>query len=504
MSYNIVGYARVSSREQAENCHALEQQIDRLKSAGADYVLHDVESGANPDRPDFNQLMQLVADKQINTVIATRWDRLTRNETIYIQLKEIFQRSLVKIKLLDQGDVDFETASGMLNSDLQVIFAVHERRMLKERVSRGFEYKRKRKSAWGRQPWGYKSEDERYVIDKTPLICLLEQRPDNYQEFSDLANKSSLLIDGISKGEIAREAIEYFLKVRKPNDVLRYLNEKYGISLKFKTNLIFTPELLFWRSGQSFMDWIKNPVLRGHTAYNKYEQKNERKRGNQKPPEEWEVHENTHPGQVILSEEEYSEVLAIIKHNHRTMGNLETRSQLTGLVICGECGTKCVSKVNNKYRYYGCRNAGVGCHNKKNIRVDIMEKTLFEVISEKARNFINIDVDKNIQKNNEDSPEVIKLKEQIANLDKMLVENYSDILKKAKDDLEQEIIKKNNYLETDNFQKATIEEILSYPYLTHLGFWYCLNIKERELIYSKLIRRIVVINGEIDKIEFNL
>lgn len=171
--YHIVGYARVSSREQAENCHALDQQIDRLKSAGAEHILSDVESGANSERPQFNKLIQLVEDKQVSIVTATRWDRLTRSEAIYIQLKNLFQRSSVKINLLDQGEVDFETASGMLNADLQAIFAVHERRMLKERVKKGFEYRRKKKAAWGRQPWGYTiSDNDQYIIDTNPIICL--------------------------------------------------------------------------------------------------------------------------------------------------------------------------------------------------------------------------------------------------------------------------------------------------------------------------------------------
>ena len=40
---DIVGYARVSTQDQAENSHALEQQIARLKSAGAQKGYFDVE-----------------------------------------------------------------------------------------------------------------------------------------------------------------------------------------------------------------------------------------------------------------------------------------------------------------------------------------------------------------------------------------------------------------------------------------------------------------------------
>lgn len=503
--YNIVGYARVSSREQAENCHALEQQIDRLESAGAEYVFVDVESGANPERLNYNKLIQLVENGAIEMVIATRWDRLTRNESVYLQLKNLFQYSAVKLKLLDQGEVDLNSAFGELSADLQALFAVHERRMLKERVSRGFEYKRKKKSAWGRQPWGYKSENEKYVIDRFRIICLLSQRPSNYQELFDLPDNSSLLVQGISKGEIAREAIEFFLQVRKGRDVLRYLYEKYGVSGKAKNNdLLLTSQLLFWRSGQSFCEWIKNPVLRGHTAYNKYEPRNGQKRGNQKPPEEWEIHENTHSDQRILSDEEYCEVVTIIEQNRRTMGAMETRSQLTGLIICGECGGKCVNKNNQKYRYYGCRNSGIGCSNKKQIRLDFLEAKLFDFIIEKAHQFNGVDSTFKIKENPEDSPVIIKLKEQKQNLEKILQDHYNLTIKKAIDDLDLQIKKQIIHSEVDDFSLSSAEEVLAYPYLTHLGFWYCLNTQERELIYHKLIKQIVVVDGEVTIIELKV
>ncbi|WP_026103896.1 recombinase family protein, partial [Kamptonema formosum] len=51
----------------------------------------------------------------------------------------------VKLKLLDQGEVDLSTASGELSADLQALFAAHERRQLRERIKRGHEYRRVKK-----------------------------------------------------------------------------------------------------------------------------------------------------------------------------------------------------------------------------------------------------------------------------------------------------------------------------------------------------------------------
>ncbi|MEM6838822.1 MAG: recombinase family protein [Cyanobacteria bacterium P01_C01_bin.120] len=60
---SIVGYCRVSSREQSNNSSALEQQIAYVREAGAEEVLIDVESGRSgreDDRTEFQKLMKLV------------------------------------------------------------------------------------------------------------------------------------------------------------------------------------------------------------------------------------------------------------------------------------------------------------------------------------------------------------------------------------------------------------------------------------------------------------
>jgi predicted site-specific integrase-resolvase len=56
----VVGYARVSSREQAINSSALDQQIARLRGAGAEFIISDVESargGKEGSRDGYQQLI---------------------------------------------------------------------------------------------------------------------------------------------------------------------------------------------------------------------------------------------------------------------------------------------------------------------------------------------------------------------------------------------------------------------------------------------------------------
>jgi hypothetical protein len=65
----ILRYARVSTREQALNSHALEQQEARLKEAGAMKILTDVQSGRKNDRIQLKKLTKLIEAGEVKKII---------------------------------------------------------------------------------------------------------------------------------------------------------------------------------------------------------------------------------------------------------------------------------------------------------------------------------------------------------------------------------------------------------------------------------------------------
>ena len=490
-----IGYARVSTREQSENHNALQQQESRLSQAGAEKIYTDVESGANNDRPQFNEVLKLARKGKIKTIIATRWDRLTRNEILYLELKELLRCYDITLKLLDQGEVDLKTASGELSADMQAIFAVHERRMIRERVQRGMQYRRDQKKAWMRQPFSYMIKDDKYALDTRPIVCSLEDKPDNYRDLASEPDHSPLLA-GVSKSEIAREAIDYFLKVRRPRQVLKYLYQKYGAQRKTNTNLVLTEELLFWSAGQNFSNWLENPVLRGHTAYCKY-----KKQGGPKPSEDWEMHRDTHPDQRLITEEEWQEILHLKKSNSRKLGTNGAKFYLTGLIFCSQCGYKCILKRNPKYGYYGCRNSSIGCTNKKCLRLEKINEAIIAKLFSRA---LEIDSQQDLSVISAESPELVALQKQLAGLEKLLEIQPTDALKRAKHELVKQIEDLSNNSEQEDFVKATALEILSYPYAKHLGFWYTLSPKEREIVYHKVIERIEIQEGKVVSVKLKI
>lgn len=491
----VVGYGRVSSNEQALNQNALKQQLDRLKTDGVDKILCDVESGADDSRKNFVHLMDEIRSGRVAKIKATRWDRLMRSEEAYLALKGVLQEYGVQLYLLDQGMVDLETASGLLSADMNAIFAVHERRMLKERVQSGQAFRRKNKEAWSRQPFGYTTENKKYVLDDYPIVCLISRRPENYQELCLETDLSKL--PGISRSQIARESIEMVLVLRKPRSVLRKQYAEYGIPRKTHTNAVLSDELLLWSLGSSFTDWIKNPVLRGHTAYQKY-----KKTGGQKPESEWEVNENTHPDQRLISDQEYDEILSILASNAKKVGTPGATFYLTGLVYCQECGQRCVLKRGPSYRYYGCRHSGMGCSNKKNVRVEKLDEAVIQACFERAVAFV-ASSDATDQED-VNAKEVAELKRQLQGIEDLLKISPNPVLQQALRDLFQQIEVKVNPTRAIAFDQATAENLIQHPQSRDLAFWYTLTEDDRNIIYEKLVDRITIQDGQVTAVKLNV
>lgn len=510
-----IGYARVSTREQAENHHALNQQIDRLKQAGVETVYHDIESGDSSERPNFLLILNLVRQGIVSSIVATRWDRLTRNESIYLELKKILTSHNVELNLLDQGPVDLLTASGELSADMQALIAVHERRMLKERVNRGFDYRRKRLAASARAPWGYTTKEDKYVLNRKPIVCLLQERPENYLELYEEPDNSPRL-SGISKADIANESITLFKIHRKPRKVVSILNEKYGVeikssfskshseqnslssksSLKF-INPVLSEELLFWISGDNFRTWLINPVLRGHTVYKKTD-KNRKK----KSPKDWEWHYNTHPNEKLLSDEEFVEIEAILKANSRKVAASGKTCFLTGLIFCNNCLRKCILKRGSGYSYYGCRQSALGCNNRGCVRLEKIDQAIIHALFDKALSLGELtksEVQIHVQ-----SPELVKLKQDLLGLEQLPGLESNQTLKQAKNDLIKQIKSLENQAKLFNFETATALEVLQHTQARKLPFWYTLTEEEREIIYEKLVRKVFVLGEEVIDIELNV
>ena len=390
----VIGYARVSSPEQADDSQALEQQIARLKEAGATEILADVESGSKDNRVEYQRLISLVLDGAIDEVVFTRIDRLTRSLAQLGKFIEMFENSGVNLRIIDQ-QLDLRTPTGKLMARLLGSVAEWETDLLSERVRHGKQYRIQKQQANESCPWGYVTLNKRYQLDQRPATPPPEENKPAFaeEEWSQiLENYADRTV-----AEIARDCADIFFKERSLQAAVRHISQKYGavkqpdIKRRKKTETTvpcWTPSGL--------RQWLTNSVLCGHSQYNLWATT----RKNQKPkrnPEKRILAKDTHPDQRLLSEEEAAEIRHILATNLNMGGSNFNRAAksgdiyrpyayLSGLVYCYECGAKCTSKSSGqKYHYFVCRHVGAGCRNKGSAEKAKIEQSLVGRLVVKSR-----------------------------------------------------------------------------------------------------------------------
>jgi site-specific DNA recombinase len=501
-----VGYARVSTREQAVNSHALEQQIARLKQAGAELIIHDIQSGKKDDRSGLLRALQIIENGEVSELILTRIDRLGRRVPIIRKCVDTFQNHNVTLRVLDQN-VGLGDASGRLMLNLLASFAEMEVDQLSERIQHGNRHRRDKHLACGCAPFGYTVIEEQYALDHSLFLCLLADRPVNYRELDQLEVSQ---LPGLSLAQLASDCIALFYKARNANRAVSLITEKYGIKhSKSKKN---GNDKIFHWTPSGFKRWLTNPVLQGHTAYLKRRNKPDGRRVHL-PPEEWQIVQDTHPCHRLITDEQASQIRQILDFNaaHRGAGILTKSSDsptvfreftyLRDLVFCAECGSKAVTKTRHAkdgskiYYYYACRYARKGCENLKGTSKPYIESELIKFflqqcgVIELDPNTIDIALSQNTEK-------LQQLKADLEKLEKMRWQ--SPDLERVKQDLRQQMQDELNPFSQRALERKTAQEIIQAG--NNLVVWNLLTADEKVAIIPRLVERITVANGQVKSI----
>ena len=94
------GYIRVSTNEQEDDSLSLDRQKSAVEAAGATVIFKDVDPGSKDDRKALQELMQRVHAGEIDEVIVSRIDRLTRSLRQLLDLISEFETlDLLQIRL---------------------------------------------------------------------------------------------------------------------------------------------------------------------------------------------------------------------------------------------------------------------------------------------------------------------------------------------------------------------------------------------------------------------
>lgn len=479
----IIGYCRVSSREQAENSHALEQQEARIRGL-VDDIVSDVESGSSDTRPNFQKLWGMIDDGLVSEVIVTRLDRLTRSLPMLRKFLDHCQAHQVALKALDDN-IDTHTAMGKFHINMLGALAEMEVDRLSERVKHGWQHFRDSQRAF-QPPFGYIKVDEKLQLDHEPFLCLLDGQVK-------------------SRAMLARECVEAFLEARSARLALREINTKYGIrtfahqSQQGIKKGGRVAQQMFRFSVGGFIRYLRNPVLQGHICY--FPKSKDRQ-----------IVYNTHPDQKLISEEEARQIESILNDNRqrRGYGSTAPKYPLAGLVFCQECRSACYSQkacmnyhrakrlgIPKVHRYYfQCKNwRDRSCSNKTTVRQDDVEAVVIEALSQRAKK-----VSQTLETPKQEEPvEIKELQEQLKQLQQ--IPNPNSAITSAIADLQAQIhqLKTQSGLETDQAEseRASLKETFSDPVFWDTYLKTKLSPEEVREVYRRYVDRVLINDGEI-------
>ena len=471
----IVGYARVSSREQAEENNALEYQIARLIGAGATEIIKDVETGSSNSRPGFVSLLDLIKTNSVQEVVVTRIDRLSRKLKTVIELRDIFESSSCNLRALD-NNIDLSTPTGKFHFSLLGSLAEKEVDELSFRIKKGIEARRKVKRV-STAPLGYKIVDGKLQLNTDPVLCSIASG----QELSYL--------------DLAKDAIASFLEKQSLSGGAKAYNLKYGLQ-RFGAAYGQHKQgrLLGWTT-QGFKNFLYSPVLRGHTYFPKYK----------------EIYYDTHD--AILSEQQYVEIVQIVSHNKTIKGyGARKKKPLTGLVICANCGRNCGYRsakrtdkngITYDYAYYRClRSDGGNCNSKDSTRIEIIEKTLIATLTQKAHEIATL-VQNNVAATSLDSPDDLEISTLVQQLEGLKKLGYNPAIEQSKREIERQI---SNLRKAKLFKSSTEQNsyqllnlILSIP-----DFWRSQKDEDLWRVYHTLVDYISIQNRQVTEVKLKL
>ena len=298
----IALYARVSTAsEEQEN--ALAQQLDRLRAAAAGHEtveFIDVISGSKQDRPELDRLMEACYAGQVDRVICTRLDRMSRTMAHGAELLTYFSAADTPSLWALDDSLDLATVSGRMCALMIIAWAQAEVERLRERVTHGCAYRRKRHMPMGpKAPFGYRFNKERTNYELDPVAA-----------------------------DVAREVIADFIEHGELRSILRKVQQHDPCP---------------WTSATGLRGWLLNPTIAGYRVYGHDESYRDKKGRPCKRRLRAGVYQtmvpNCHP--ALISEADFAKVRAKCEeHRNRQRSGLVRGyvRELTKLVMCSHCG----------------------------------------------------------------------------------------------------------------------------------------------------------------------
>jgi DNA invertase Pin-like site-specific DNA recombinase len=195
------GYIRVSTLEQH-----VERQVAELLAVGVDqdFLYIDKASGKDTNRPQFQELMKTIRQK--DELVVSSLDRLGRNyDDILVTVKDLRSRG-VKLTILDASFLNFNTGNPTLDKAMFDMFlsllsyiSQNEREKILERQRAGIEQAKLRGVYKGQPPRYCANAKGKDLAVYQKVVSLIEQ---------GVPKTRIAAITGISRGTVYKIARE--------------------------------------------------------------------------------------------------------------------------------------------------------------------------------------------------------------------------------------------------------------------------------------------------------
>ncbi len=284
------------------------------------FYIDDGHSGANFQRPGFQQMMADMENGEIGIIITKDLSRLGRNQLhtgLYIE--ERFPMFGVRyIAINDNVDTDSSESNELM--PFKNLFNEWYVRDSSRKVRAVLRAKAERGERIGsRAPYGYckdENDSKKLVIDEDAATIV--------------RRIFAMCAAGTGPMRIAKE-----LQAEQILCPTAYVYYKYGIT---HTGLNLD-EPYRW-SGDTIRTILENEVYLGNTINMRYSTKSYKdKRRIEHPREECLVFENTHPALVTR---DIWDIVQRVRQNKRRRNNFDEQDKYSGLLVCADCGNTMV------------------------------------------------------------------------------------------------------------------------------------------------------------------
>ncbi len=365
-------------------------------------------SGKNTKRPQFQQMMKAAKDRKISGIVCYRLDRISRNVGDFSLLIDELNDYNISFDSINEK---FDTSTPMGKAMMYIcsIFAQLERETITERIKDNM-HELAKTGRWlgGTTPTGYKSEKivDRVNIDGKDITAYkLDIIPEEAEiiklifskfiEYNSLTKTETFFLQNNIKTKNGKTFTRFTIKSILTNPVYMIADEDAWNHFKNLGVEIYAEKEAF-------------DGIHGLMGYNKTIQKSG-KSNVIRSVEEWIIAVGKHPG--IISGADWVKAQSFLEQN-TSKSYRKPRSHtalLSGLIVCGNCGSYMRPKIYNRDFEDGERRFSYLCETKekskqhncniKNPNGNILDRTIVEEIKKLSQNDSNFIKQLESQKN---------------------------------------------------------------------------------------------------------